>query len=165
MKTSWYSLLLALLVVMHTGCAGPSFTDGRTSAAREAAVQSAILSKSYSFKAVSASTQKGRNINLTSVYSIVVKPDLVSCDLPFFGTSFSGGSYGGDGGIRFESTQFEYKQEAGKKGSWEVTIMPKDKSDVQKLILMIGTSGYTNVTVISTNRSAMHYFGNIEVPK
>ena len=90
---------------------------------------------------------------------------MVSADLPFYGTSFGGGAYGGDGGIRFDSQKFEYNEEVGKKGGWTITIMPKDRPEVQKIILMIGAEGYTNVTVMSTNRSSMNYSGNIERKK
>lgn len=163
MKRTGYSFFLAILFIFMAGCAAPSFSDGMTSAARQTAVKSAIDAKQYSFKAMTASTQRGRSINLTSSYGIVVKPDVISCDLPFFGTSYGGSAYGGEGAIRFESKQFEYTIEPGRKNGWNVTILPKDKPEVQKIMLLVGSEGYTTVTVISTNRSAMNYYGNIEL--
>lgn len=154
-----------LLLPLFWSCAAPSVGDGLSKEVRVAAIQSAVNSRQFSFKAVSASTQRGRNINLSGIYGITVKPDMVSADLPFYGTSFGGGAYGGDGGIRFDSQKFEYNEEVGKKGGWTITIMPKDRPEVQKIILMIGAEGYTNVTVMSTNRSSMNYSGNVEIKK
>lgn len=162
MRTLFNTLVIVSMAVLLAGCAAPSFSDGMTNAARQTAVKTAVDARQYSFKAMTAATQKGRNINLTSAYGIVVKPDMLSCDLPFFGTSFGGSAYGGEGAIRFESKQFEYSAEPGKKNGWTVTIVPKDNPEVQKIMMMIGAEGYTTVTVISTNRSAMNYYGNLE---
>jgi hypothetical protein len=129
-------------------------------------VKAKVEAKTYFFKANSANSKRGRNIDLTvDNYGINVTPISVKCDLPFYGESYGGtGGYGGSGSgpIKFESTEFFYEAVPRKKGGWTVTIRPKAAAGVQEVILSISEEGYTNVTVTSTNRSVMNYYGNLQ---
>lgn len=128
-------------------------------------VKAKVEAKTYFFKANSANSKRGRNIDLTvDSYGINVTPLSVKCDLPFYGEAYGGtGGYGtsGSGPINFESTEFTYEAVPRKKGGWTVTIRPKSAAGVQEVILSISEEGYTNVTVTSTNRSVMNYYGNL----
>jgi hypothetical protein len=128
----------------------------------------AVESKSYEFKATQAYSDKGRTINLTSLYGITVTEAKVISDLPFYGTAYGGAGYGSnEGPIQFESTDFGYTSEPGKKGGWTITIKPNDKKEILSMILNISNDGYTTVSVTSSNRSLMRYNGTVEkyVPK
>ncbi len=128
----------------------------------------AVESKSYEFKASQAYSDKGRSINLTGTYGITVTASKLISDLPFYGTAYGGAGYGSnEGPIQFESTDFGYDSEPGKKGGWTITIKPNDKKEIQSMILNISEDGYTTVSVTSSNRSLMRYNGKVEkyVPK
>jgi hypothetical protein len=66
------------------------------------------------------------------------------------------------GGIKFTSTKFEYIKQPGKKDGWDITIIPKDASDVQKLYLHVTSKGYATLQVTSTNRQPISFNGIIE---
>lgn len=128
-------------------------------------IKAKVESKTFSFKATNATSKRGKNINLTGDnYGIKVASDTIKGDLPFFGESYGGSAgYGttGSGPITFESTNFIYETTPRKKGGWTVSIKPKDAIGVQEIILSISAEGYINVTITSTNRSVMNYYGNL----
>ncbi len=129
------------------------------------AVNNAVEVRSYYILANQASTQRGKNINLTSTYFISVKHDTLACDLPYFGQSYAGTGYGGGGGVNFKSVKYSYDEKPGKKGGWEITIKPEDSKDVQVIQFYIGPEGFTTINMSFTNRSAMRYSGVIELDR
>ena len=128
----------------------------------DAPLQDIISSQDYSFKATSAIPARGRTMQLTSDYFLVVKKDSLVADLPYFGRAYTAPIGQTDGGIRFTSTDFSYSKKEKKNGSYEIEIIPRDFRDVQRLFLTVSKSGYGNLYVNSQNRQAISFNGYVE---
>lgn len=125
-------------------------------------IQAAVDSSKFVFQATSVTPARGRVIQLTSGYSLVVSPGEIVCELPYFGRAFSGGYGGTDGGIKFTSKTFDYAVKPKKKGGWDITIIPSDVSSIVKIFLSVTSSGNTTVRITSTDRDSISYSGVIE---
>ncbi|HEV7621823.1 MAG TPA: DUF4251 domain-containing protein, partial [Flavisolibacter sp.] len=84
-----------------------------------------INSRDFIFKAQTVLPLSGSFRNLTSEYDVVVSPDSVNANLPYFGRAYTAPIGESSGGINFISTNYEYNVKPWKKGSWQITIVPK----------------------------------------
>lgn len=125
--------------------------------------QTALLvdSKEFVFVARTAMPQGGRTIQLTTDYTLEFHPDLIKCDLPFFGRAFSGVGYGGDSGMQFEGKPMDLKIEKKKK-SHDIKVNVKGGNDSYSLLLSIYFDGTAYLSINSNNRSSISYNGDIE---
>jgi hypothetical protein len=127
-----------------------------------AEVKIKIESKTFVFQATSALPTGGRTRQFgANEYDVKVTPESVVSYLPYFGRAYTA-PIGGEGGIKFTSTNFEYTPAPGKKESWDLLIKPKDYSDVQQLFFTISKNGYTTLQVISSNRQPISFYGYIK---
>lgn len=127
-------------------------------------VQKLIASQNYTFKAEQAFPQSGRSLVLTTDYDLKITIDSIISFLPYFGRSYTASLNPEESGIKFTSTDFEY-QNTKKKKSWEITIKPKDVSDIQEMSLSIFDNGTANLNVTSTNRQNISFRGYIKEGK
>ena len=142
-----------------------SFSPIKNNKENDASIEHAINSKSYVFKARTATPLSGGLIQLNgSNYDLTILPKAIKCDLPFFGRAYRV-TYGGEGGIKFSSDDFDYTVKKKNKRGWSIIIKPNDNQDVRLLRLDISKSGYAALSVISTNRQQMSFDGNIEAGK
>lgn len=132
---------------------------------KTAKVQSIVNAKEFVFIAESALSMGGRSIFLTSPYNVSVSSDTVISDLPYFGRAYSAPINPTEGGIKFTSTNFDYKTQPRKKGGWEILITPKDTRDVRQLFLNTSESGYASLQVTSNNRQVITFTGYIKERK
>lgn len=98
---------------------------------------------------------------LTSRYDVRVTPDSVIAYLPFFGRAYTAPIDPSEGGIKFTSTKFSYKNSIRKK-NYEIQINPSDTREAQTLYLTVSSSGYASLTVLSYNRTPITFNGDIE---
>lgn len=104
-------------------------------------------------------------LNLSGAqYDVRVTKDSVVAYLPYFGRSFNPSIDPNDAGIRFKSKDFKYTS-VKKKNNWQITIVPKDVKEGQRLIFNVTEKGYTSLSVIHVNRQTMSFNGNITEPK
>lgn len=130
---------------------------------RQQEVDSLVNSRVFSFEAITAMPQGGRSVNLaTNPNFIRFNPELMEGRMPFFGRSYSGTSYGGDGGIEFSAQPDQFEVEK-KKDNWLVSVVVKGGNDVFRLNLNITPSGSSSLTITSNNRSTISYNGEIGV--
>jgi hypothetical protein len=122
-----------------------------------------IDSKEFVFVANRVQPQGGRSINLTSDYFAEFHPDLIKCDLPFFGRAFSAG-YGNDNGMKFEGKPSIYSIEKNKK-NYAAKIEVRGTSDSYSMILLVYFEGSATLSIISNNRSSISYDGDIKAFK
>jgi hypothetical protein len=156
-----YLLILMLLLV---ACSFQVLAQNSAKEKNEVVSQSiktAIENGKFVFKAQSATPAKGGIIQLTSEYAVSISPEEIQSDLPYFGRSFSGGYSSSDGGITFNSKDFDYQLKPTKKGGWDVTIKPADAGEVVKLFFSITSSGYATLRVTSTGRDSISFNGVI----
>jgi hypothetical protein len=118
--------------------------------------------KLFRFKAVSATTQRGKTIQLgSSDYFLQINKDSLSVDLPYYGRSEIVSYPATDLSNRFNTKQFTYTYDSTKKQGWEITIQPKDQSNANKIFISIGSGGYGTVEISSGTRDPISYYGTI----
>jgi len=120
-----------------------------------------IESKHYYFHANSATSMKGRTIQLTSEYFLKMNNDSLLVDLPYYGRAYSSDYPGTDIAYQFTSTQFSYVIDTTKNGGWEIAIVPKNESKASKIYLSISSAGYCTLRINSNSRQAISYYGTI----
>ena len=124
-------------------------------------VQRIVDSKKYIFKAQTAYPLTGQSRQLTSDYDLTITPNSVTSYLPYFGEASIAPIDPTDGGLKFTSTNFEYKTTKSNKG-WEISIRPKDTRDVQDFSLTIFDNGNASLTVNNARRQSITYSGYIK---
>jgi hypothetical protein len=129
------------------------------------AVKNAVDSQRYTFYAEYVNPLRGTQQYLTPYYTLRITKDTIDCFLPYFGRAYQAPINPADGGIKFMSTNFEYSNSPGKKGSWYIKIRPKDAPEVQQLTLQIFTDGTTTLQVMSTNKDAISFNGYVKATK
>jgi hypothetical protein len=144
---------LLLVLVFFSSCSAQQKTTTN--------IKSVVTTRSFVFKAQTAIPLNGRVVQLTSPYDLTVRHDSVISYLPFFGRAYDINPYSTEGGIKFTSTKFDYKVTEGKKGSYEVTITPRDQQDVRQLFLNVFSGGNANLQVLSNNRQPMNFDGYV----
>ena len=117
----------------------------------------------YTFEATSANTQKGRRIDLTTSFnSLKINNVHAVADLPFFGIS-QVSSFKGDGGIKFDTENIDYKIEHNeKKHRITIKFKAKNKTEVFDLFLTIYADASATLNVSSSHRDFMSYRGDVK---
>ena len=154
MKTFKYLFFLAFMMTAGSMIVNAQVKD-------EAELKSMLDSKTFVFKARTVSPQGAPSRQLTSDYGVNFTGDKVIADLPYFGRAYSGSAYGGEGGIKFTSSDFKYTMKENKK-RWSITIVPNDDNSVQRMNLDVSKGGYATLIVTSRNRSNISFYGVIE---
>ena len=127
-------------------------------------VKKIVESKNFIFKAQTVIPQSSSSRILTTDYDLTITGDSVISYLPYFGRAYSAPLDPTKGGIQFTSTKFEYKQI--KDGDeWEITIRPKDATDVQELYLTIFDNSRATLLVNNTNRQSISFNGYVKEGK
>lgn len=120
-----------------------------------------IESGYFTFIPRTARPTSGKSINLTSIYSLEVANDSIISFLPYFGRAYSPIIDPSEGGIKFTSTNFEYKK-VEKKNSWYITIRPKDQRRSLDLYLNVYSNGTADLRVQEFNRQPISFYGEID---
>lgn len=152
-----------------------SSCSSQQSVASDPAVSDMMESKTYTFLANNVIPTEDARYNprlmfpnaastlyqLNAGYDLRVTPDSVIAFLPFFGRSFTAPMNPNEGGIKFTSTDFTYKQSM-RKGNYEVEIVPKDARDVRNLYLTVSPGGFAQLRVLSVNRTPISFNGRVD---
>lgn len=125
-------------------------------------VKNMINNKQFVFTATRVNPLRGRSRFLTSEYDVRINKDSLVSYLPYFGRAYQAPVDPSQGGIRFTSTQFSYEINDTGKNGWDVMIKPQDNQDVQQLLFRIYGNGSATLNVISTQKDAISFDGNIE---
>ena len=111
--------------------------------------------------------QSGSAIQLDgSRYQLKIEKESIDSDLPYYGRAYNASRDPNDAGIKFKSKDFSYVTEKKKKGNYVITIKPKDAREIQSMTLNVTLNGYATLSVNSTNRQPITFYGYIaESPK
>jgi hypothetical protein len=139
-------------------------TPGRAQESDTAVIRQAIESRNYIFEAQRVYPLTSSSRFLTPGYDLSVRGDTIISYLPFFGRAYSAPVNPAEGGIKFTSTSFKYSMKK-QKNKWDVTIIPRDASDVQQMDLDIFDNGTATLRVTNTNRQPISFNGYIEKGK
>ena len=128
-------------------------------------VQRIVEAQDYKFVAQRALPMSGRSVNLTSTYDLTVGKDTISAYLPYFGRAYVAPMNPSEGGIKFESTDFDYKIELDKKGKWIASFTIRDANRRIEMILNITSNGSANLSVNDNSRQSISFNGYIDERK
>jgi hypothetical protein len=124
-----------------------------------AVLQQMFDTKNFIFKAETVNPQSGRTRQLTQEYDLTISRDKIICFLPYYGRAFSA-PVSSEGGIKFTSIDFSYDVKKVKKG-WEITIVPKEVTDVHQMYLTAFSNGRATLQVTSNNRQNISFNGYV----
>ena len=167
-------ILIKILFVLAVFFLGINAIKAQTTrkerqAEKVASINKMVNDTSYVFEANYADPMNGGQKVLTSEYDLKITRDTVTAFLPYYGRAYMAPNTPdvNEGGIKFTSTNFSYKMQKKKNGTWSILIKKKDTNltdwrDVQSLTLDISPQGYASLEVISTNRDPISFDGNIE---
>ena len=124
-------------------------------------IKKSVESKNFVFIEEVANPARGGNRQLSPGYELTVTDSNVVAYLPFFGRAQTIPVDAADGGIKFTSTDFEYKV-AAKRKSWQITIVIKDVSSVQQLFLTVFNNGKASLDVLNIHRDDISFRGYIK---
>lgn len=116
---------------------------------------------SFTFEVQTVNPMGGNARQITGDYTLKFSKARVQADLPYFGRAYSAPINTTDGGIRLNTTEFEYDLREKRKG-WEIVIRPANQRDVQMMVLLVSENGYGTLQVTSTNRQAISYYGRVK---
>ncbi len=153
MKSFFLSILPVFIFITVSISSGAQSEDPATN-------KRIVESKNFIFKAQSALPTQGKTWQLTTEYDLTVSGDTIIAFLPYFGRAYTAPINPSEGGIKFTSTNADYSMTTKKK-RWQITIKPKDVTDIQQLYLDISESGYATLRVISLNRQPISFNGYI----
>lgn len=151
--------------------------SSQKSSIRQSAVADMVENQSYTFLAQQVFPTEDARYNprvmfpngnqlyqLNGGYDLRVTRDSVIAYLPYFGRSFTAPVNPGEGGIKFTSTDFYYKKSI-RKNNYEIEIVPRDNNEIRNLYLTISPSGFTSLRVLSLNKTAISYNGELDQNK
>jgi hypothetical protein len=156
----FWLLLLVALFGFNNSQAQRTKKDVATE--KQIIIKNLVDSRNYVFRAQSVTPLRGRTRQLSSDYDIRVMGDSMVTYLPYFGRAYSAPIDPSEDGIKLNTTNFDYKAIARKKGGWEISILPKENSDVRQLLLTVSANGYAQLQVTSNNRDIISFNGYIE---
>lgn len=158
---------IALLFIALGVFAGAAFAQvSSKQSAKETALKKKIESQHFTFVAQFVQPLGGGQHYLTDEYDLRVKKDSVIAWLPYFGRVYQDVPiFPDDDGVKFNSTQFNYKIKSTKKGGWLINIKLADVKRSSQLILDISSSGSAYLQVLSNTRDEVAYLGYIKEDK
>jgi hypothetical protein len=132
---------------------------------KKAEIKEIVEAQNYVFKAQTALPTAGAIRQLTSDYDFRISKDTLVSDLPYFGRAYTAPLNPSEGPLQFTSTNFQYTVSNNKKGGWNVSITPKDRTDPRELILTIFDNGSASMVVNSNNRQPISFNGYVTPKK
>lgn len=125
-----------------------------------------VANLDFKFVAKYAYPQHYQAIYLTSTYDVIVSPDTVKSYLPYYGRAYRAPMDSSQGGIKFESTDFESEIKKGdKNGEWLVTIKTKDTPRPYTLFFHLWSNGTGQLNVNDPDRQSISFQGVLESPQ
>lgn len=128
---------------------------------KEQAVKERIVSENYKISVNTAFPRRGRNVQLTSPYSVEIRNDSVLSYLPFYGRAYSV-PYGGGNGLIFQAPLTEYIMEMNKKGTAKIKFTTRTPEDKFTFNISIYSNGSAHVHVNMQNRESISFSGEVE---
>ncbi len=115
----------------------------------------------FAFTVQSANPTGGKTVQITSSYTLEAKEGIYKAYLPYFGRAHNA-SYGGDGGVEFEGepTDLKINKNADKR-TITISFSIKNKNENYGCTLVTSGGGNGTLTISSSNRSTISYYGKV----
>ena len=151
-------LLLAMLAGIPTLSAQ---TKKEKKEQKKEAVRQLIVSENYKIDVNTAMPMRGRNITLSSPYSLEIRNDSVFSYLPYYGRAYSV-PYGGGSGLIFNAPLKEYTMDLDKKGNAVIKFSARSPEDFFEFSAIVFSNGTASIDVIMQNRQSISYRGELD---
>jgi hypothetical protein len=139
-----------------------AFGDARAQKMSEADVAALLDGGSYFFRAQQMMPTGARSRMLTELYyTLQVRPDTLSADLPYVGRVYQASVNPTDAGVKFTSRDFTVERKTTKKGNTELRFSIKDEPDAREAILTVYKNGNANLMFTFNRRQNISYQGLI----
>ena len=133
-------------------------------AAREAMLieqtKTVLENKVYVFSATQVLPVGMRSKTLTTSYDVKIDNDTITCYLPYFGNAHTAAYGSNRSPMDFVQPIEDYKFEKTKKG-YEIKFEVSNKNDRLSFFFQIADTGSASLSVNSTSRSSISYYGDI----
>lgn len=161
MKRYLFPLMIFLL-----GTPLLSFAQDTVDTTDMSATAKMLFYRSYQFKAVTVLPMTGKEKNVDGDnYALKITKDQLVADLPYFGKSTTAPIENADVGMKFSSKDFSYESNELTKQREQITIKPKDASDIIEIYMIVYPDGSADLRITSLSRQAISYHGKIEAIK
>ncbi len=148
---------LILMLILGGFAAIPSWAQNKSS---QDEIKKIAESKEYTIDVNIALPMRGRNIPLTSHYSLEIKKDSVISQLPYFGRGYNI-PYDGGEGLNFEAPIEEYTVKTDKKGNIQVEFSTRSQDDALDYRIKIFENGSSTIDVSMQNRQSISFIGEL----
>ena len=132
---------------------------------KPSSIEQKIANKDFTFVANWVNPMNGIGHQLTEYYSLSIKKDSLIADLPYFGRSYTAPMDPTNIGISLNAVGFQYSVLKKKKHQWDITITPKDRTDIESFLMTVYDDGTAYLNVTCTNRNPISYNGRVEDKK
>jgi hypothetical protein len=129
---------------------------------KQQSVEQLINSQHYTFIPNTVLPSRGASKTLTSAYQLKIKKDTLDASLPYFGRAYTASISLTENPLDFKTTDFKYAITEGKKGGWNITIIPKNAGDARQLSLSVSQDGYASLQIVCNNRDPISFNGYIQ---
>ena len=163
-KIKYLFILLAVTAIVSCSASQTGKADKAGKKQEKAnAVQQKIQEQNFVFEAQQAIPMGMKNRILTGDnYTVKVTKDSVDVYLPYFGRAYSAPIGESEGGIKFISTDFDYKADKQTKNGWNITINVKSEPKHNyRLSFSISSSGSATLTVNDNTRQSITFHGKL----
>lgn len=163
MKSSVLPLFFSIIIL--SGCSASSSTAKQEKKAAQYEEMVALIDGgTFEFTVRSANPSGGQSVQITSSYTLEAKEGIYKAYLPYFGRSHNA-SYGGDGGVEFEGEPADLNiTKNDEKKSISIKFNIKNKDERYDCNLLISSGGTGTLTVSSSKRTPISYYGGIAEP-
>jgi hypothetical protein len=131
--------------------------------AQDSTIKVPLNNKRFTFTPTTMMPTSGRSRPVTSSgYLLQVKgSDTLVAYLPYVGRAYNAPINPSDAGINFTSTNFTYAVSEGKKNSYKVVIVTKDRMYNTTLTLTVYDDGSAYLNVNSSDKQSISYNGSV----
>ncbi len=131
--------------------------------AQDSTIKASLNNKRFTFAPTTMMPTSGRSRSVTSSgYLLQVKGnDTLVAYLPYAGRAYSAPMNSSESGINFTSTNFTYAVSEGKKNSYKVVIVTKDRMYNTTLTLTAYDDGSAYLNVNSSDKQSISYNGSV----
>ncbi len=162
MKTKVLFIFIASLGLLLASCGVHNSAQSGSKQVVAEEINALVNNFDFMFEASYAHPTGYRSIYLSPYYSVKLSPDTVNAYLPYYGRAYTAPMNRDEAGIKFTSTDFEYRVNPGRrKGNWQIDIRTKDTGREILLHFDIWENGTARLNVIDQNRQPISFQGNI----
>lgn len=115
----------------------------------------------WQFNATEMVPMNGQSRFLTSPYRVTLKDSIADSYLPYFGRAYSATYMSNESPMTFKSIIEDYQVTNKKEKGWIVRFELKHGTDQLRFIFSVSQNGSTSLSVTSSKRQPVTYYGNI----